>query len=75
MRIAHAAWRKASFAAAIALVAALALVAAACGSSSSTSSSPNPTGSSGGGAPIKIGFFAPESGFAAADGASAHDSA
>jgi len=75
MRIAHAAWRKASFAAAIALVAALALVAAACGSSSSTSSSPNPAGSSGGGAPIKIGFFAPESGFAAADGASAHDSA
>lgn len=71
MRIAHAAWRKASFAAAIALVAALALVAVACGSSS-----PSPAGSSsGGGAPIKIGFFAPESGFAAADGASAYDSA
>jgi len=71
MRIAHAAWRKASFAAAIALVAALALVAAACGSSS-----PSPAGSSsGGGSPIKIGFFAPESGFAAADGASAYDSA
>src|SRR5665811_2556993 len=76
MRIAHAAWRKASFAAAIALVAALALVAAACGSSSSTSSSPSPAGSSsGGGAPMKIGFFAPESGFAAADGASAYDAA
>ena len=32
-------------------------------------------GTGGGGAPLKIGFFAPESGFAAADGASAYDSA
>ena len=56
---------------AIAVVAGLALVAAACGSSSSNSSST----SGAGGSPIKIGFFAPESGFAAADGASAYDSA
>ena len=56
---------------ALAVVAGLALVAAACGSSSSNSSST----SGAGGSPIKIGFFAPESGFAAADGASAYDSA
>ena len=56
---------------ALAVVAGLALVAAACGSSSPSSSSS--TGA--GGSPIKIGFFAPESGFAAADGASAYDSA
>jgi branched-chain amino acid transport system substrate-binding protein len=56
---------------ALAVVAGLALVAAACGSSSPSSSS----SSGAGGSPIKIGFFAPESGFAAADGASAYDSA
>ena len=56
---------------ALAVVAGLALVAAACGSSSPSSSST----SGAGGSPIKIGFFAPESGFAAADGASAYDSA
>lgn len=56
---------------ALAMVAGLALVAAACGSSSPSSSS----SSGAGGSPIKIGFFAPESGFAAADGASAYDSA
>ena len=56
---------------ALAVVAGLALVAAACGSSSPSSSST----SGAGGSPIKIGFFAPESGFAAADGARAYDSA
>ncbi|HEY5473781.1 MAG TPA: ABC transporter substrate-binding protein, partial [Candidatus Limnocylindrales bacterium] len=48
-------------------IVALVILAVGCGSKS--------TSSSGGGAPIKIGFFAPESGFAAADGASAYDSA
>jgi branched-chain amino acid transport system substrate-binding protein len=57
------------------LLAAVALAAAACGSSSSTSSTSPSSTSGGGGAPLKIGFFAPESGFAAADGASAYDSA
>ena len=56
---------------ALAVVVGLALVAAACGSSSPSSSSSGGAGAS----PIKIGFFAPESGFAAADGASAYDSA
>jgi branched-chain amino acid transport system substrate-binding protein len=63
--------RKMSLIVALAVVAGLALVAAACGSSSPSSSS----SSGAGGSPIKIGFFAPESGFAAADGASAYDSA
>jgi branched-chain amino acid transport system substrate-binding protein len=68
-------WRRGTIVAAVGLLAAVALAAAACGSSSSTSS-PSPSSTSGGGgAPIKIGFFAPESGFAAADGASAYDSA
>jgi branched-chain amino acid transport system substrate-binding protein len=66
MKHAHASLRKMILMVTVAVVAALALVAAGCGSSS-------PSG--GGGAPIKIGFFAPESGFAAADGASAYDSA
>jgi branched-chain amino acid transport system substrate-binding protein len=52
----------------LALVTLLGFVAAACGSSSSSS----PSAASG---PIKIGFFAPESGFAAADGASAYEAA
>jgi branched-chain amino acid transport system substrate-binding protein len=63
--------RRMSLIIALAVVAGLALVAAACGSSSPSSSS----SSGAGGSPIKIGFFAPESGFAAADGASAYDSA
>jgi branched-chain amino acid transport system substrate-binding protein len=63
--------RRMSLMVALAVVAGLALVAAACGSSSPSSSS----SSGAGGSPIKIGFFAPESGFAAADGASAYDSA
>ena len=44
----------------------------------STSSAPAPASSASAaaaGTPIKIGFFAPESGFAAADGASAYDAA
>ncbi len=56
---------------ALAMTVAVTLVAAACGSSSPSSSSTSGSG----GAPIKIGFFAPESGFAAADGQSAYDSA
>lgn len=54
------------------LVTLLCLVVAACGSSSSSSSgsSPSPTK-----ATIKIGFFAPESGAEASDGASAYDAA
>jgi len=52
----------------LALVTLLGFVAAACGSSSSSSSSSASEA-------IKIGFFAPESGFAAADGASAYEAA
>ncbi len=54
----------------IALVVALSLFATACAKSSSSS----PSAGAGSG-PLKVGFFAPESGFAAADGASAYDSA
>ena len=59
-------WARASIV--LALVTLLSFVAAACGSSSSSSSSPTSE-------PIKIGFFAPKSGFAAADGASAYEAA
>lgn len=50
-------------------VAAVALGATACGGGS------GPSTASGSSSPVKVGFFAPESGFAAADGASSHDAA
>ena len=69
----HVSRRRAGWATAIAVATALALalVVVGCGSSS-TKSSASPGA---GGTPIKIGFFAPESGYAAADGASAYDAA
>jgi len=58
----------------MAIVAVLAVVVAGCSksASSSSSASSSPAAASG---PIKVGFFAPESGYAAADGASAYDAA
>ena len=65
--------------AALLVVFALVLLVAACGKTSSASTgssgSPSASGAAGASGPLKIGFFAPESGFAAADGASAYDSA
>jgi branched-chain amino acid transport system substrate-binding protein len=58
---------KVVLAVAVALITAVGL--AACGSASTSNTSP------GAKTAIKIGFFAPESGFAAADGASAYDAA
>lgn len=54
--------------AAVAMSVAIALLAAACGSPSGGAASASA-------APIKVGFFAPETGFAAADGESALDGA
>jgi len=62
----HGSWARAAIV--LALVLLLSFLAAACGSSSESS----PSAASG---PIKVGFFAPETGFAAADGASAYQAA
>ncbi|MDI3298097.1 MAG: ABC transporter substrate-binding protein [Bacillota bacterium] len=66
--------RRALAAAAVLLIATF---AAACGGGGKPASNAqgNNAGSQGSQAPIKIGFFAPESGFAAADGQSAQDAA
>ena len=57
----------------VGVAAVLALVLAGCSKSASSSSSGSSSPAAAG--PLKIGFFAPESGFAAADGASAYDAA